>query len=259
MAQKKKPISVEDLWNIERIGNVSLAPDGSQAVCSVTRFSMEDNKGTSSLWLLSTFGGQARRLTHCGEKDGQPQWSPQADRIAFVAKREQEGRKDETPQLYLIAPDGGEAQRISDFAPGIEAFKWFPDGKRIAFIAWVWPDAKGSKAQAKRHKEFKDRKETAYVTSEAHYRHWDRNLPMGRVPHLLVLDVANGRVRDLFEGTGLELTRADANADSFDISPDGGRIVFAYDPEPVKRSDHCKQLVELHVRSGRFTTLALDP
>ena len=221
MGHPNKPITVDDLWRIERIGGLSLSPDGSQAVCSVSRFSMDDNSGHTSLWLLSTFGGGPRRLTACGEKDGQAAWSPAGDRIAFIAKREQQGKKDDTPQLYLIAPDGGEASRISHFAPGIDAFKWFPDGKRIAFIAWVWPELRGAKAQAKRFAELKGRKETAYVTSEAQYRHWDRNLPMGRVAHLHVLDVATGRVTDLFEGTGLELPRNDPSADMFDISPDG--------------------------------------
>jgi dipeptidyl aminopeptidase/acylaminoacyl peptidase len=98
-AQKKKLLAVDDLWHIERVGAVSLAPDGAQAVCSLTRFSMDDNKGASSLWMLSTFGGEARRLTSAGEKDGLPAWSPQGDRIAFIARREQEGRKDDTPQL----------------------------------------------------------------------------------------------------------------------------------------------------------------
>ena len=30
-----------------------------------------------------------------------------------------------------------------------------PDGRRIAFVSWVWPELKGSQAQAKRHKAFK--------------------------------------------------------------------------------------------------------
>ena len=207
MAKNKKLITVEDIWALQRVGGLSLSPDGAQAVCSVSSFSMDDNNSSTSLWLLNTFGGKPRRLTSAGDKDGQPAWSPQGHRIAFAAKREQQGKKDDTPQLYVMAPDGGEAQRISNFACGIEAFKWFPDGKRIAFVSWVWPDEKGSKAQTKRHKEFKDRKETGYVTSEAQYRFWDHNLPMGRVPHLHVLDVTSGRVRDLFEGTGFELPR----------------------------------------------------
>ena len=255
---RHQTLSIDDLWALQRVGGLALSPDGAQAVCSVGSYSMEDNKGTSALWLLSTFGGGPRRLTQAGEKDGQPAWSPTGERIAFVARREQQGKKDDTPQLYVIAPDGGEARRVSDFAPGVDAFKWFPDGKRIAFVSWVWPDARGAAAQAKRHQAFKDRKETAYVTSEAQYRYWDRNLPMDRVAHVLVLDVESGRVRDLFEGSGYELQRGDPDAHSFDISPDGRHIAFAFDPAPEKRLDHCKSLAEVAVRTGRIEVIAQD-
>jgi dipeptidyl aminopeptidase/acylaminoacyl peptidase len=258
MATQHRTLTVDDLWQIERVGGLALAPDGSQAVGSLTKYSMQENKASSSLWLLSTFGGEPRRLTSCGEKDGQAAWSPDGSTIAFVAKREQEGKKDEAAQLYLIAPDGGEARRLTQFAPGVEAFKWFPDGKRIAFVAWVWPELKGEKAQAKRHKEFKDRKETGYATSEALYRYWDHHVPMGRVAHLLVLDVASGRISDLFEGTPYELSRAEPDANSFDISPDGRRIAFAYDPDPEKRLDNCRALFELEVRTRKIARAALD-
>lgn len=257
--RKKKILTVDDLWKFERIGGLALAPDGAQAVCSVSSYSIEENKSQASLWLLSTFGGAARRLTSCGEKDGQPAWSPLGDQIGFVAKREQQGKKDDSPQLYLIAPDGGEARRISAFAPGVEAFKWFPDGKRVAFIAWVWPDLKGTKAQAKKLKEFKERKATGYATSEAQYRFWDENLPMGRVPHLHVLDIASGRITDLFEGTGYEIPRASPSADFFDIAPDGRHLVFAFDPQPEKRIENRKRLVELHLPTGKFAALTADP
>ena len=255
---KRKLISVDDLWQFERIVGLALAPDGSQAVCSVTSYAMDENKASASLWLLSTFGGAPRRLTSCGEKDGQAAWSPDGSTIAFVARREQQGKKDETPQLYLIAPDGGEARRISDFAPGIEAFKWLPDGKRIAFIAFVWPELKGSKAQAKRHKQFKDRKESGYATSEALYRFWDHFVPMGRVAHLHLLDVGSGRITDLFEGTDWELSRAEPDADCFDVAPDGRRIAFVFDPNDEKRLDHCKALAEIDLRTRRITTVAAD-
>ena len=252
MAEPKgRLIDVEALWRIERIGAVSLSPDGAQAVCSVTSHSMEENKSATSLWLLSTFGGEPRRLTACGEKDGQAAWSPKGGAIAFLSKREQEGQKDDTAQLYLISPDGGEARRISDFAPGIEAFKWFADGRRIAFVSWVWPELKGTKAQAKRWKEWKDRKESGYVTSEAQYRYWDRNLPMGRVAHLHVLDIGSGRIVDLFEGSSLELQRMDPDANVFDIAPDGRHIAFAFDPAPQKRLDNCRALAEINIASGR--------
>jgi dipeptidyl aminopeptidase/acylaminoacyl peptidase len=260
---KKKPLTVEDLWKIERVGSPSLSPDGAQAVAAVTRYSMDDNKSASSLWLLSTLGGKARALTRCGDKDGQPRWSPTGELIAFVAKREQEGAKDETPQLYVIAPDGGEARRAADVATGVEAFRWLADGRRIAFVSWVWPELKGTKAQAKAAKAFKDRKETGYATSEAQYRFWDHNLPMGRRAHLHLAELRPGgapaKVTDLFEGTGYELSRADPGADEFDVSPDGRRIVFVFDPAPEKRPGNRFALAEIDLKSGRIVVVALDP
>ncbi|MEH0167569.1 S9 family peptidase [Roseateles microcysteis] len=255
MTAKKALFDVDALWALERLGAPSLSPDGAQAVASLSRYDMEKNQGQSSLVLLSTLGGEMRTLTHCGEKDGAPLWSPQGDLIAFVAKREQQGVKDEQPQLYVIAPDGGEARRVSQVATGIEAFKWFPDGKRIAFISWVWPGLKGAAAQARAVQAHKERKATGYVTSEALYRFWDHSIPMGRVARLHVLDIATGKTRDLFEGSDFELSRTEPDATSFDISPDGRRIVFAFDPAAEKRIDNCQALAEVDVRSGEARVL----
>jgi dipeptidyl aminopeptidase/acylaminoacyl peptidase len=257
MPQQKK-MTVEALWQIQRPGAPSLSPDGAQAVTAVSRWSMDDNKSETTLWLLSTLGGTPRALTQCGAKDGQPRWSPRGDRIAFVGTREQQGAKDETPQLYLIAPDGGEAQRAATVATGVEAFRWCPDGRRLVFSSWVWPGLKGAKAQARRFKEFKERKETGYVTSEAQYRYWDHQIPMERVAHLHLLDIASGRVTDLFEGGPYELSRSEPDANAFDISPDGRRIVFAFDPAPEKRLENCFALAELELKTGQVRVLLQD-
>lgn len=256
---KRPSLSVDDLWAFERLGSPSLSPDGSFAVCSVTRSSMAGNKSSSSLWLLPTGSTRPapRRLTACGDKDGQPQWSPRGGHIAFLARREQQGEKDKTPQLYLIAPDGGEAERASQFAPGIESFKWMPDGKRIVFSAWVWPELRGATAQVKRYKAYSERKESGYATSEAYYRHWDHNIPEGRVLHLLLLDTGSGRISDLFEGTALELPRnGSAGADAYDVSPDGRRIAFQCDPAAVKLPGNRLAIAEMELRSRRVRMLA---
>ncbi len=250
-----KTITVEDLWALERIGPPSLSPDGQQAVAAVTRYSMQDNRASSSLWRFPTQGGTPRPLTTCGDKDGAPRYSPRGDRVAFTAQREQQGSKDQTPQLYVMPAHGGEAQRAADVATGVGAFRWAPDGQHLVFVSWVWPGLKGQKAQAKAHKAFGKRQETGYATGEASYRHWDHNLPMGRVPHLLVLELAAdgnpGRVRDLFEGTPYELTRSDPGSNHFDISPDGQRLVFAFDPAADKRGDGRYALAEMDIKGGK--------
>ena len=267
--RKVQPLSVEALWQLQRLGAPSLSPDGAQAVISATAYSMKDNKASSRLWLLSTLGGEPRALTQCGDKDSQPRWSParagdgeRSQLIAFTARREQDGRKDDTPQLYLINADGGEARRAADIATGVEAFKWFPDAKRLAFVSWVWPDTRGPKAQAARLKDWKDRKESAYVTEEAQYRYWDHHLPQDRVAHLHLLtlgaDEGSAKVVDLFEGTPYELSRAEPDANAFDISPDGKRIVFAFDPAPQKRMDGRYALAEMDLKTRKVTVIAQD-
>ena len=133
----KKNMTVDDLWKLERLGSPSLSPDGAQVVAALGRYSMDDNKSMSALWLMSTLGGAPRLLTTGGEKDGQPRWSPHrangGDLIAFTAKRDQEGSQDQENQLYVIAPDGGEARRASCVATGVEGFRWCPDGQRLVF------------------------------------------------------------------------------------------------------------------------------
>jgi dipeptidyl aminopeptidase/acylaminoacyl peptidase len=255
---RSRPIDIDTLWRLERVGSLAIAPDGSAAACAVTSYSMEENRGTTRLWLLPTQAQAPRQLTRCGEKDALPAWSPKGDRIAFLGKREQEGRKDAEPQLYVIAASGGEAERKTHFLPGIEGFKWMPDGRRIVFVSWVWPGVKGSLAQNHRHKEFTARKESAYVTSEAQYRHFDRNLPMGRVAHLLLLDLASGRITDLFAGTGYELPRVEAGAVHFDVSPDGRRIAFCHDPAGRKRAVNPTAIAEIDLATRRITALTKD-
>ncbi len=250
-----KQLTVELMWQLQRLGAPSISPDGAQAVCAVAQPSVKENKIQSAIWLLSTLGGQPRQLTQCGEKDGRPQFSPNGEWVAFVAMREQNGKKDDEPQLYLIPPDGGEAQRAAEVATGVVDFKWFPDNKRIALISWVWPKLKGHTAQAEQLKASKARKDTAYATEDAVYRHWDHNLPMNRVPHILMLDIASGRVTDLLEGSGYELPRREPSANEFAISPDGKSICFVHDPDKAKNPAPRMALAEIELKGSRVVAV----
>src|SRR5512141_2322707 len=149
-----RKITVEDLWKLDRPAQPALSPDGAQVCVSVTSFDMEENASRASLWLLSAFGGEPRRLTSAGEKDGEPRWSPDGRWIAFVAKRPgSDGEPaDEESQVYVIPPDGGEARRLTAMPTGAFGIKWFPGSRRIAFLSWVWPDTKGIGRLEKRYR-----------------------------------------------------------------------------------------------------------
>jgi dipeptidyl aminopeptidase/acylaminoacyl peptidase len=253
----RKRLTIEDLWKLDRPAQPTLSPDGAQACVSVTSFDMEENKSSASLWLLSAFGGEPRRLTSAGEKDGEPRWSPDGKWIAFVAKRPAASgaEGDEESQVYLIAPDGGEARRLTHIPTGAFGIKWFPDSRRIAFISWVWPDTHGMGKLAKRYRALRDSKVKAHVVEHSAYRFWDHWLSDGRVPHLFTVEVESGRIRDLFEGSRYELVQADTCAHYYDISPDGGEIAFSFDPAQDKRFDHEHELIALDLSKGKFRTL----
>ena len=248
---KKTIITTEELWKIKRPSGLSISSEGSQAVCSLTDYDMDTNKSATSLWLLSTFGGEPRRLTVCGDKDGQAAWSPDGKLIAFVAKRQD----DKEPQLYTIAPDGGEATRVSNISTGVSGIKWFTDSKRIAFISWVWPDLDSGREQAKRLKEKQDDKVKAHVVEHSAFRHWDHWLSDGRVPHVHLIDVTSGKCRDLFAATKFELPQFDTDQHEFDLSPDGKRLVFNFNPNTDRRGDQPYDIVEMEIKSGKATGL----
>jgi dipeptidyl aminopeptidase/acylaminoacyl peptidase len=58
-----RTLDIDTLWQLWRLGEPSLSPDGAQAVAAATRFRWTDNRSSSTLWLLSTLGGQPRELT----------------------------------------------------------------------------------------------------------------------------------------------------------------------------------------------------
>jgi dipeptidyl aminopeptidase/acylaminoacyl peptidase len=77
--------------------------------------------------------------------------------------------------------------------------------------------------------------------------------------HLLLLDLASGRVTDLFEGTAFELDRASDSAAGYDVHPSGQRLAFVHDPAAQQRLGNPAALTEVTLRGRTFKTLLADP
>lgn len=50
------PLTVEDLWAMERLSAPAVSPDGRWIVFGVTAYSYDENKGESDLWRVSADG-----------------------------------------------------------------------------------------------------------------------------------------------------------------------------------------------------------
>ena len=66
-----------------------------------------------SLWRVEVETGEARRLTSGPADDGQPRWSPDGRRIAFVSARHRDADLTYRQDVYLVAATGGRVTRLT--------------------------------------------------------------------------------------------------------------------------------------------------
>ena len=229
-ASGKQPFTVERSWQIQRIGNPTISPDGLTIIAPVTRFDMKEDRGYTDLWAWNADGsGQRAFTTHIGNESA-PVFSPDGRFIAFTAQRDD----DKAPQVYVMAVDGGEARRLTSIATGVQSPTWFPDGQRIAFVSRVFADLPLSE-QGKRTEERSASKMTARVWDGALVTAWDQYMDE-RQFQVFAVGMDAGSVQPLMQPTGFELPRGSVQGtDSlFAISPDGLELAFVADSDPAK-------------------------
>jgi len=114
------------------------SPDGRGVVFESGRDGLSGPLGVArrhrAIFRVAAAGGSPVRLTSADGYSGDPAWSPDGARIAFVSDRD--GGLD----LYVMASDGSGVRRLThggaDGRPS-----WSPDGARIAFHRSPAPDA----------------------------------------------------------------------------------------------------------------------
>ena len=252
-AQERKPLTVEDLWAVQRVGQPALSPDGALAAVTVTRYDMEENRGNGDLWLVPVAGGAPRRLTTHKASDGSPAWSPDGTRLAFVSKRDD----DKAGQLYVIPVAGGEAERVTDLPLGVSDPQWLPDGQRLVVVSHVVAGAESPEETKKALEAREKSKVKARVTEDRLFRYWDRWLTDGEYPHLFVVDVESRQVTDLLPGSKLLFGLQDGGGD-FDVSPDGKSIVFAANSTEPPYSELNSDLFLVPTAGGPVRNLTAD-
>ena len=97
----------------------AVSPDGSRIVFSYR----------GDLWLVSSTGGEARRLAELPGWDVRAKWSPDGKTIAFCS--DVSGNLD----LYTIPAAGGAVKRITHHSADDLLGDWSPDGKSLVFYS----------------------------------------------------------------------------------------------------------------------------
>ncbi len=249
---QQRAITHDDFFNIKRVSDPQVSPDGQWIAYVITEYDKQANTSNSDVWLVSTEGGQPRRLTDDPKLDSHPRWSPEGTELAFTSSR------DGTPQVYLLTAATGEVRQLTTLSTGAGNAIWPPDGQHLAFTSDVFPELDGDEANAKRLKELEESKVKAHVTERLLYRHWNRWTDRTR-SHVFVQPVAGGEARDVTPGDYDTPPISLGGAQDYTFSLDGGGLCYVKNTDPVVAVSTNNDLFLVDLATGATTQLTDNP
>ncbi|MEW5873127.1 MAG: S9 family peptidase [Chloroflexota bacterium] len=224
--KRQRTITANDLYKLQLISDVRIAPDGQHVVYSQQRVDQKTEKKCANLWIVSPVSREAQQFTYGDQTDAQPRWSPDGNQIVFLSNR---GDKDKPPQIYLIPFHGGEARPLAQIDGTISNLAWSPDGRHLVCLV-----RKLDKEDLERTKD--EQKKKLGVVSRHYERLFYKLDGFGYLPqerwHIWTVDLKTGKASQLTDHPIY-----DEQGPAW--SPDGSWIAFTSNrsPDPDSNTD----------------------
>ena len=244
-------LTLEDYLEFETVADPQLSPDGRQVVYTRGWIDKMNDKRESSLWIMNADGSRNRFLA----KGSNAQWSPNGDRLAFLAEGQPKGSK---VHVRWMDAEGATSQvtRVEHSPSDLE---WSPDGTQLSFSMLVEEKTKWDVKLPKKPEGAKWTDEPKIV-ERLQYRRDGQGFTDEGYRHIFVVPASGGTSRQLTSGshdhTGGKWT------------PDGKSIVFSgqqSDDWQWRESDiyavnvASGALKQLTTRKGPDTAPAISP
>jgi dipeptidyl aminopeptidase/acylaminoacyl peptidase len=232
-AAQKRAFTLEDLYRIESLGAVRVAPDGSSVVYTLTTSDLPRARRETHLWSVAPDGSNARQLTFHERGEGSPAFSPDGRWLAFVSAR------DGHANLYLLPRAGGEPRQLTRITTGVSDPVWSPDSRWIAFASDVYPECGADEAcNARIAGRWSKGPLSAHLADALLYRHWTA-WKDGTRTHILLVNVESGAIRDLTPGDHDSPPFQLGGPVQYDFSPDSTELCFVSKrvPDPASSTN----------------------
>jgi len=245
-AQNKKPLSVEDLWGMKRIGEIDVSSDGKLIVFQVTGYNMEANKGNHDIYISNSDRSSLKILKSSEENETEPKFRPENKKISYLLGR----------QIYLCGLDGSGDEKITGIYSGVNDYIWSKDGKKILLTSSVYPDCETEECNDEKDKLKDSSKVKASIFTELMYRHWDQWRGEKR-SHLFLYDVGKNEYIDLTPNSKFDVPPVALGSNNdFAFSPDGNQAAFVMNTDEFLASSTNNDIFIIDLKNVKKGTAA---
>ncbi len=230
LSAQKRAITIEDLWNVKRLGDYTVSPDGKLIAFAVTSYNMEANKGNSDIWIMNSDGTGLKSLKNSEAGESAPKFSPDGKKIAYEMKG----------QIWLCDIEGKNDEQLTKLYTGASGLVWQKNGKSILFVSSVYPDCDSQDCNEQKDKAAETNKVKAKVFTSLYYRNFN-DWRGEKVSHLFMLDLETKKSTDLTKNSYADVPplALGGHAD-YAFSPVDNEIAFTINWDSYKKDSGTK-------------------
>ena len=206
----------EIMWQLGKMGEFAVSPDGSKMAYTVTYYDMEKNKGNAEIYLQETIKGSVpERLTTTAQSEFNPVWKD--DNTLLFARGN---------DILEMNIDKKSEKLLGTIETGLEGFKISPDGNQIVYIT----DIKVERPESLEKLYAGLDQTTGRINEDLMYRHWDSWVD--EYPQIFLTTFQEGKISvenaiSVLNNEPYECPmRPWGGVEQYNFSPDGTKIAY---------------------------------